>query len=123
MTKVAETIYLSGPMGFMADSETNPWNMLSFKEAAASLRRAGYFVVSPSDTNGGINLESSRPTYLRVDFHSILCVDALVVLPGWEESEGAKIEVALAQSLDLPVYCWPGLTSLEKEVILEVEGR
>lgn len=121
LPKPIQTIYLSGPMGFMSDSETNPWNTLSFHEAASRLRRCGYFVISPGDTNGGINLEISRPTYLRVDFHSILCVDALVILPGWEDSEGAKMEIALAQNLDLPVYEWPSLIPLKDEVVLKVE--
>lgn len=30
--------------------------------------------------------------------------DAVLLVPGWETSEGTKKEIALAESLDIPVY-------------------
>jgi hypothetical protein len=38
------------------------------------------------------------------DLAAVLASDRVVVLPGWERSEGAKLEVAVALTAGIPVY-------------------
>jgi len=41
---------------------------------------------------------------MSVDMACIYACDAIALLPGWEQSIGATVEVALAQWLSLPIY-------------------
>lgn len=38
------------------------------------------------------------------EFRALVECDAIAVLPGWQRSEGASLEVAIAKALRLPVY-------------------
>lgn len=103
-----EKVYLSGPMTGIED-----FNFPAFREAADALRAKGFDVVSPHE------LDESEPddimadddpygehyvTYLARDVKHVADVDALVVLPGWDKSRGAKFETYVAAGLDKPVF-------------------
>jgi hypothetical protein len=108
-------VYLCGPMrGYPA------WNAAAFDRYAAEWEREGHTVLSPvaRDRIQGLDpvtatreelAERARDgVWLRgvisEDVEMICEVDALAVLPGWETSLGATVEVALALFLGLPVY-------------------
>lgn len=109
-------IYLAGKMRGVPH-----FNFPAFIEAAGQLREMGHEVFSPaerdieagfdwqscpngSDAETEINAFSLREA-LQADTEFItIGADAVVVLPGWEASAGAKAEVALALALELPVY-------------------
>lgn len=94
-------IYLAGPMRGRPDD-----NRVAFAEARERLRSLGHKVLCPH--------EIERATYPGISGnirHSIksdlLCIehaDAVALLPGWEGSCGATLELAYAQFLALPVY-------------------
>lgn len=106
-------VYLSGPMTGLPE-----FNYPTFHAAAARLRAAGYRVYSPSeDANGqpvdrsgltghekasdiGFDLRAAFADYAR---HITTTACAVAVLPGWENSSGARGEVALAQGIGLPI--------------------
>lgn len=90
-------LYLSGPMSGQPD-----FGYPVFRDYAQRLRRAGHFVVDPSENFGG---DPSRPRdeYMRADIEHVLSVEAVAVLPGWEKSRGARLEVAIARELEMPV--------------------
>ena len=92
------------------------WNFPAFFEAEEQLKELGYEVINPAH-NDGETLEEAlasagtpeRPTnswayYMRRDLPGVLSVDALCVLPDWQKSKGASLEVQVAQALGLPIY-------------------
>jgi hypothetical protein len=107
-----ESIYLAGPMSGIKDN-----NALAFKQAAEELRDDGFMVVNPvemdeeigSDHDSGSLSEEDYTAFLGRDIIRILDedVDALVALPGWEESRGVALEVHVARELGKKVFSWP----------------
>ena len=89
------TYYVSGPMSGLPES-----NYPAFNHAAARLRAMGYSVENPAECYW-------QPTwlaYMRIAVAKLARCDAIVMLPGWEASRGAKVEHALAVLHDLPVH-------------------
>jgi hypothetical protein len=108
-------VYLCGPMrGYPA------WNAAAFDRYAVEWEAEGHTVLSPvaRDRLGGLDLLAASKEELAAkagdwvwmrqviteDVEMICQVDILAVLPGWEASTGATVEVALALFLGLPVY-------------------
>ncbi len=102
-------LYTSGPIS--ADDEaTKAANIAAFREADAALRAAGYTVVSPLDN--GLPAESTWAQHMRADVKLLCGCDAVALLPGWNGSKGANIELALATGLGMPhgtVEAWLAL--------------
>lgn len=94
--------YISGPMTGIED-----FNYPAFEEAARFLREQGFSVDSPHEHFGGDqSLELTE--YLRHDIsESILKLRrGLIMLPGWETSVGAYVEVTVALAIGLEVRYW-----------------
>jgi len=94
-------VYISGPMTGVPD-----WNKPAFDLLAQRLRDAGHEVFNPAEEE----LDHSTPwtTYLKRDLVEIVTkADALAVLPGWMDSEGAVLEICVAQALGIPCYADP----------------
>lgn len=98
MCPMRERIYLSGPMTGYPDH-----NKPAFNERAAEWRSEGWEVFNPAEEPEGYT-EENRPDYLRADIRALLDCTAIAVLPGWQNSEGATLEVAIAKALRLPMY-------------------
>lgn len=91
-------LYLAGPMTGI-EQENRPL----FNRAAAGLREAGYEVLNPADLdNLGDNLPWEQ--CLRRDIPHLLSCDAVALLPGWQMSRGAKLEVLIASRLGMEIY-------------------
>jgi hypothetical protein len=91
-------------------------NFPAFFEAEEKLLALGYDVINPAH-NDGPNLElalesagtAERPNhswawYMKRDLPNVLEADALCVLPGWQNSKGASLEVHVATAIGLPIY-------------------
>ena len=89
-------IYISGPMTGKPDL-----NEPLFRSTEERLREMGHEVFNPHN----VQKQPSYRDYLANDL-AWICerADALVVLPGWEDSPGSKAEVAVADCIDLPIY-------------------
>jgi hypothetical protein len=97
-------VYLAGPMTGFPE-----WNFPAFHDAALTLRLRGYRVWSPAerDIANGFDPKSDGSGFdlagaLRDDVAAVLDSDAVVVLPGFEESAGAMVEVLTAESAGIP---------------------
>jgi hypothetical protein len=89
-------VYVSGPMTGYPD-----WNIPAFDVAATHLRTLGYEVLNPADA--GADPGKTWDEYLRDDIVLVAQADAIAVLPGWELSRGARLEVHIGHALRMPV--------------------
>ena len=94
-------VYLAGPM-----SGYPGHNLEAFTQAAADLRASDWDVVVPCEENPATNIKDlgwGWSDYLRADLKLVLSAQGVVVLPGWEASRGACLEVYVAQQLSMEV--------------------
>lgn len=115
-------LYLSGPMTGVKD-----FNSPAFIHAARQLRERGYEVVSPFELDeqeghpsseridkiiAGVSPEvAGAPTWadlLGRDIKVIVNedIEAIVLLPGWAHSKGARLEVFTAMLHGLTIYSY-----------------
>ncbi len=85
-------VYISGPMTGVKD-----YNRQAFKAAEEKIKAMGYEVVNPCklDHSGNGKWEE----YMRTDIKALMDCDAIYMLKGWEDSNGAIIELKLALDL------------------------
>lgn len=89
-------IYIAGPMTGLPG-----FNYAAFNEAEVKLRDSGHEVANPASNpapEGG-----DWRDYMRLALRQMVTCDAVALLPDWQSSRGAKIEVGLAIDLDMPV--------------------
>ena len=86
----------------------NPARIDPSEDASESLARS---IASIANTPNGFGY------YLHRDINKLMEADAICVLPGWQESREAKIEVDIAESISLPV-----LTIKENILIPRIEA-
>lgn len=86
------------------------YNFPAFHAATARLRAAGHEVWSPAERDeqqDGFNpsADEAKPLryYMLYDLPAVLHSDAVAVLPGWESSTGANLEVHVARVCGIPV--------------------
>ncbi len=92
-------IYLSGPMAGLPES-----NFPEFHRLAKIWRDAGYVISSPAE-NFGQSRILDRNQYLKTDYINLVTqCHSIALMPGWENSVGARTELAIAQSLGYRVY-------------------
>lgn len=106
-------VYLAGPMRGIPEL-----NFPAFHKATAVLRAAGWEVVSPAEEDekqgfdplADTNLSRHElATILKRDIDLLVTCDVIILLPGWEDSRGAKFERAIAENLGLLVMnYWDG---------------
>lgn len=90
-----KTIYISGPM-----TGIDNLNRELFNEAERLLRECGENPINPHN----FPEQKSYEDYLLLDLEMIaMAADAIALLPGWENSPGAKKELKAALDLNLKV--------------------
>lgn len=89
-------IYVAGPMTGLPD-----FNYPAFRHAASELVARGFAVEDPSTNE--LPEGSAWVDYMRVTIPQMLRCDAVALLPGWEKSKGATLEVYIAKELGLTI--------------------
>ena len=94
--RTMQRIYLSGPMSGLPEL-----NFPAFHAAAAQLRTQGLDVVNPAE------ISASQPgdwqACMRADIAALVGCDTIALLPGWERSQGAHLELHIAHRVGLHV--------------------
>lgn len=119
--------YLSGPMTGLPY-----FNFHAFEVVAKQLRDAGWFVYSPreNDAEKGVvpnaegKITDALPAYkdlMKKDLWQVCDADAVFVMPGWEWSEGCRLEVDVAHRVRVPVYSFPGVREIPAELVVPHE--
>ncbi|WP_085631492.1 DUF4406 domain-containing protein [Pseudomonas sp. R16(2017)] len=105
----ANRIYLAGPMTGFED-----FNFPAFNAMAAKLRARGYVVENPAEH--GIVQGADWADYMAYDLTRLGLCGQVAVLPGWEKSKGARLEVHIARELGMQV------TPAHELVLMEIAG-
>jgi len=100
-------LQLVGPMTGLPQ-----FNYPAFNAAAAELRAAGFLVWNPAECGPA---PRPRSWYMRQSLGALPHADAVVLLPGWEASAGARLEVETALALDIPVIPLAAFWMLARE--------
>jgi hypothetical protein len=80
--------YIAGPMSGIKDH-----NRPLFNKVAAELADQGHSALNPATLPDGL----TQGQYKQICLPMVAVADELVMLPGWERSEGAYIEFLLAK--------------------------
>lgn len=99
---VPDGVYLSGPMSGLQDL-----NFPAFHAAAKELRANGHRVISPAEINAAHPGEWA--SCMRADIRALCDCETLALLPGWESSRGAHLELHIAHRLGLKIVSVAGL--------------
>lgn len=103
--------YISGPIAGIRDA-----NISEFNDAASLVKAAGvealiphdivpdHLGACPQDTIRSGQGGHSWACHLRYDLAAMLECDAVVMLPGWERSHGARIEHTVAAAVGIPIH-------------------
>lgn len=99
-------LYLAGPM-----TGVPLFNFPLFDECAARLRAKGFEVVNPAEEDRRLDgfdpvADHAKPFvhYMRRDLPLVMACDGVAVLPGWQRSKGARLEVHVALECGLALY-------------------
>ena len=96
-------VYVCGPITGLPNM-----NREAFASAAKQLQDLGHQPVNPHETCATIVQEHTGTSdelwqkCMRADIRELMTCDCLVLLPGWHESKGAKLELELAMRLGIP---------------------
>ena len=112
--------YISGPLrAFRDNGNDNPYipyemeqnTILAWRVARKLWERSDIsFVLCPHmNTRGMDGPEDTNPDFIGGDLEFIRrmgVADVMVMLPGWERSEGSLMEKALAERRGIPIEIW-----------------
>lgn len=90
-------LYIAGPMTGLPE-----FNYPAFAHAEQRLQQAGFETLNPARRPADPSW--TWVDYMRPALRDVTEADGLALLPGWQESRGAKLEVDVALALDL--ICW-----------------
>jgi len=77
-------IYISGPMTGLPD-----YNYPAFNEAAEYIKSLGHNPINPARHPAGLSYDQ----YMDYAILDVCCADLVVLLPGFADSKGCKVEV------------------------------
>lgn len=100
-------VYLSGPMSGLPNE-----NRDAFAAASEKLSSRGFLVFDPAAKEVG-----TREGNIRMDVEAVLNSDMIAVLPGWQGSAGARLEVQLGNELGLPIVSADDLAPVDLGIL------
>jgi dienelactone hydrolase len=103
---LVKVVYVAGAYR-AKDIATTVKNIEKARRVAATLWRQGYAVICPH-SNSGLMDSNDIPeqTWLDGYLEILSRCDMLVVVPGWEQSQGTRGEIDFAQKHNIPIVEW-----------------
>lgn len=100
-----EILFLAGAY-MSSDLNDIKKNIQLAEQQSIELWNRGYKVFSPhlNTRNFEVKAKAGEEAYKEFDMRMLQCCDAVFALPNWEESEGARAEIAEAKRLDKPIF-------------------
>jgi len=92
----ANRVYIAGPMTGLPD-----FNFPAFHAMAATMRAEGWHVENPAEHGHVEGAEWAE--YLRFDIGRLSTCEAMMLLPGWHRSRGARLEVHIAKEIGMRI--------------------
>lgn len=111
-------VYIAGPYTAATIEERNA-NIDRAREVMADLMRMGHTPFCPHTMTAGMeetHPEFSHGDYMRLDIDWLRLCDAVVLLDGWDMSEGALIEYEKAQALSIPIVLVDSFSGMKAEL-------
>lgn len=88
--------YLAGPMTGLPG-----FNYERFNSTTSTLRGFGFDIANPAEHKLPSN--ASYNDYLKAGIKKMMDCDTVILLPGWENSNGARLERELAIKLNMDI--------------------
>lgn len=105
-TALPRRVYLAGPV-----TRGGADYRAAFEAAAVTLRDRGWDVVDPTAVTAALPREHmTRHELMTLGATLLTTCDAVCLLPGWESSEGATMERALASAANIPARTLDDMT-------------
>ena len=89
-------VFISGPMSGYA-----LYNFPAFNTLAKQLTDQGMIAVNPADI--GVVEGAEWEDYVRATIRMLMTCERVHVLPNWQESRGACLEIDIATQLGMPI--------------------
>lgn len=89
--------YIAGPMAFKEDN-----NREAFERMEKRLIELGYEVLTP--LKNGLPTDAHRKFHMKADIQLLLQANAVMMLKGWQDSHGARLEHGIAQEIGLQIF-------------------
>lgn len=97
-------VYIAGPMRGSPDL-----GRMAFNIAEGCLRARGFAVLNPARLPEDLPAEA----YMQICLAMLREADIVALLPGWENSAGAKIEAAFAKEEHIKAFTIEELTTVK----------
>ena len=94
-----KVVYISGP--YRIDKEKA---ILAFRKATEDLWAAGFVPIDPIALTCHLDGKFPDDDFIERDKELVSRCDAIFLLPGWQESEGAKVELETAHIYEMPSF-------------------
>lgn len=98
-----QVAFISGPYRAPTIHQT-VLNIRKAEEVALALWRMGYAVICPHKNTSLLDGACDDSVWLMGDLELLRRSDLVITLPGWQQSEGSRREVAEAGKFGIPVY-------------------
>lgn len=96
-------IFISGPYSAQ-DAVVKRQNIRQAREAANAVWARGMVAICPHTNSGDFDGVAPERTFLDGYLELVHRSDAVLSLPGWEQSRGSRAEIAEAAAYGIPVF-------------------
>lgn len=101
-------VYVAGPYRAKTQWQVDR-NIQAAREVGAHILEAGAYPLIPHSNTAHMDGAATDEVFLAGTMEMMCRSDGVVFLPGWEDSEGSKVERFEAKLAKIPIHDWhPG---------------